>query len=145
MFGQEALHALETEVETFPILSARKGNRTEDVNQWLKDIDALEESRMDALDWMKLVQALRKEVFDRKLPTETGIVEGSLVLQFDNRHRDFLGKLHTWWMEPFRLCKVYSKGSLQLGDLEGNPHDTRVNGSRVKLYRPEGLCEDAHV
>lgn len=68
----------------------------------------------------------------------------SSTLLFDSRHEDFPGKLHTRSMGPFYVCKVYSNGSLQLADLGRNPQDTRVNGSRVNLYKPEGVCKDAH-
>lgn len=99
---------------------------------------------MDALDWTKEIQARPKEIYDRKLPTETGVTDGSLVLLFDIQHQDFPSKLHTRWMGPFRVCKVYSNESLQLEHLEGNPQDTKVNGSKVKLYKPEGICEGTH-
>lgn len=110
----------------------------------LEEIDALEEIQMDALDRTKEIQACRKEIYDQKLPKETGVTEGSLVLLFDSRHLDFLSKLHIWWMGPFGVRKVYSNGSLQLEDLDGNLQDTRVNRSRVKLYELESVPGDAH-
>ena len=147
-FGQEVLQAIETEVETFRIISARHANRTEEQDQRLEVIDALEEIRMEALDHTRDVQARRKESYDQKLPEDNHIKEGDLVLLFDNRFQDFPGKLHTRWAGPLKVSRVYSNGSLQLEDLEGRPLDTRTNGSRVKLYHtPDGhdrVREDAH-
>ena len=136
-FGQEVIQAIETEVETFRILQAGDAIRTEDPVRRFDDIDALEEFRMEALEQTKAIQQRRKELFDRKLPKDNLIRDGSLVLLFDSRYQDFPGKLHNRWTGPYRVSQVYSNGSLQLEDLQGVPFDTRTNGSRVKLYYPE--------
>jgi hypothetical protein len=136
-FGQEVIQAIETEVETFRILQAGNAIRTEDPVRRFDDIDALEEFRMEALEQTKAIQQRRKELFDRKLPKDNLIRDGSLVLLFDSRYQDFPGKLHNRWTGPYRVSQVYSNGSLQLEDLQGVPFDTRTNGSRVKLYYPE--------
>ena len=88
------------------------------------------------------VQAKRKEDFDEKLPESHGIEKGGLVLLYDNQHKEFLGKLHTRWMGPYKVTQIYSNGSLQLEDLQGVWLDTRVNGSRVKKYKEESALED---
>ena len=66
-----------------------------------------------------------------------GIEEGDLVLLYDNRHKEFPGKLHTRWMGPCKVIKIYPNGSIQLEDLQGVWLDTRVNRSRVKKYKQE--------
>jgi hypothetical protein len=148
VYGQEVLQAVQTEVETFRVMSARYGDRTDDPHQRLEDIDALEEHRMDALERTAAVQELRKQSYDRKLPPEINITEGDLVLLFDSRYKDFPGKLHTRWLGPFLVSMVYPNGSLQLEDLTGRPLDNRTNGSRVKRYYPgdqsTSVSEDAH-
>ena len=83
------------------------------------------------------MQAKRKGDFDDKLPKSQGIEEGGLVLLYDNRHKEFLGKLRMRWMGPYKVTKIYSNESLQLEDLQGVWLDTRVNGSRVKRYNQE--------
>ena len=96
----------------------------------------MEESRKEALDQLITAQNRRKEDFDRKLPEDNGIREGGLVLLYDNRHSLFPDKFHTQWTGPFRVSRVYLNGSLQLENLDGIPHETRVNGFRVKMYHP---------
>ena len=64
------------------------------------------------------------------------------MLLYDNRHKEFPGKLHTRWMGPYKVTQIYSNGSLQLEDLQGVWLDTRVNGSRVKKYKEESASED---
>ena len=63
------------------------------------------------------------------------------MLIYDNRHKDFPGKLHTRWMGPYRVIQIFSNGSLQLEDLQGTWLDTRVNGFQVKLYIQEASSD----
>jgi hypothetical protein len=78
------------------------------------------------------VQIRRKEDYDRKIPTDHGIWEQGLVLLYDNRHKEFPGKLYTRWMGPYGVCQIFPNGSVQLKNLQRQWLDTRVNGSRVK-------------
>ena len=121
VYGQEVLQAIQTEVETFRVLSARSGIRTENPLWRLEEIDALEEHRRDSLERTEAVQENRKLIYDRKLPVDTNVANGDLVLIFDSRYKDFPGKLHTRWIGPFQVCEIYPNGSLQLTDLEGIP------------------------
>ena len=134
VFGQEAVHGVELQVETFRVMASRNAESRLDTLPRLLAIEELEEIRDAALEKTLGVQAKRKEMYDRKLPTDHGIREGGLVLLYDNRHQDFPGKLHTRWMGPFRVIQVHENGSLQLENLQGQRLDTRVNGSRVKKY-----------
>ena len=59
------------------------------------------------------------------------------MLLDDNRREKFPGKLHTQWMGPYRVVELFENGSLLLEDLQGNWLETRVNGSKVKQYRPD--------
>ena len=122
---------------------ARTGNRIEDLNARLIAIEDLEEARNEALDRTIEVQTKRKEEFDSKLPDDHGITPGGLVLLYDNRHKQFPGKLHTRWMGTYKVTEVYPNRSLQLEDLQGVWLDTRINGSRVKAYKPESPTEDS--
>ena len=87
------------------------------MNAKLVAIEDLEEIRSEALERTADAQAKRKEGFDSKLPGNHGIVEGILV--YNNRHKQFLGKLHTRWMGPYMVTEVFPNGSLQLEDLQG--------------------------
>ena len=142
VFGQIAIHGIEMEVETHRVLATRTGNRIEDLNTRLIALEDLEEARTEALEQAEEVQNKRKKEFDSKLPKDHGIREGGLVLLYDNRHKQFPGKLHTRWMGPYKVTTVYPNGSLQLEDPQGVWLDTRVNGSRVKKYKPESLTEE---
>ena len=142
VFGQIAVQGIEIEVETHRILATQTGNRIQDLNAQLIAIEDLKEARTEALERTEESQAKRKKEFDSKLPEDHGIREGGLVLLYDNRHKQFPGKLHTRWMGPYKVTTVYPNGSLQLEDLQGVWLDTRVNGSRVKKYKSESLTEE---
>ena len=102
----------------------------------------MEEARGEALTRTVEIQAKRKEDFSAKIPECQGIEEDGFVLLYDNRHKEFPGKLHTRWMEPYKVTKIYPNGSLQLEDLQGIWLDTRVNGTRVKKYKQESSLEE---
>jgi hypothetical protein len=143
VFGQTAIHGIELEVETFRVLAARNGDRTEGILPRLISIENLEETRITALERTAQVQMKRKEDYDRKIPTDHRIWEQGLVLFYDNRHKEFPGKLHTRWMGPYRVCQIFPNGSLQLENLQGQWLDTRVNGSRVKKYTATEITDES--
>ena len=142
VFGQTALHGIEMEVETLRVMATRSGNRIQDSKYRMIIIQDLEEVREEVLEQTMEVQAKRKEDFDAKLSRDHGIQTGMMVLFYDNRHEDFLGKLHTRWMGPYRVTEIFQNRPLQLEDLQGNWLDTRVNGSRVKQYQPKSSSDD---
>jgi hypothetical protein len=143
VFGQIAIHGIELEVETFWVLAARNGDRSEGILlRWIS-IEYLEETRITALERTKQVQMRRKEDYDQHIPTDHRIREQGLVLLYDNRHKEFPGKLHTRWMGPYRVCQIFPNGSLQLENLQGQWLDTRVNGSRVKKYTATDITDES--
>ena len=117
VFGQEAIHGIELEVEWHLIMASRIGTRIDDPETRLIAIEDLEEACGDAVERTRLIQAKRKVEFDRKLPKDHRIKEGGLILLYDNRYKDFPGKLHTRWMGPYKVTQIFSNGSLELEDL----------------------------
>ena len=142
VFGQTALHGIEMEIETYRIIAARTRTRNLDLTTKLLAIEDLEEAKEEALTRTTEIQAKRKEDFDEKLLESHGIKKGGLVLSYDNRHKEFPGKLHTRWMGPYNVTQIYSNGFLQLEDIQGVWLDTRVNESRVKKYKEESASKD---
>ena len=143
VFGQEVLHGIEMEVETFRILATRSGQETMNPDTRLLAIEDLEEARRDALDQTIKVQLERKFDHDDRIPKDHHIRIGGMVLLYDNRHLNFPGKLHTRWMGPYKVQQIFDNGSLQLADLSGTLLESRVNGARVKKYNPEEVSDDS--
>jgi hypothetical protein len=69
------------------------------------------------------------------------IEEGDWVLMYDSRFKKFKEKLHTRWLGPFKVKKIYKTGSLDLLTIKDKPLETRINGSRVKLYNRPVMIE----
>jgi hypothetical protein len=141
VFGQEAVHGIELEMETYRVMSIRNAVQTTHPEIRLLAIEDLEEARRVALDQTKEIQARRKTDHDKRLPAEHGIKEDGLVLLYDSRYKTFPGKLHTRWMSPYKVKSVFPNGSIQLEDLQGNWLDTRVNKARVKKYELDPYSE----
>ena len=137
VYGQEVLQNVETEIETLRVMAFRNGERVDSLDNHLEEIEALEEAQGEALQQTRKIQEKRKTAFDKKVPADNGITKGTMVLLYDSRYRNFPGKLHTRWMGPFVVDEVFDNGSLELKDLQGNLLETKTNGSRVKLYRPQ--------
>lgn len=137
-----AVHGIELEIETQRIMAAKTGNQISELTTRLIALEDLEEARIEALERTMDIQAKKKEEYDAKLPGDNGIEKGGLMLLYDNRHKQFPGKLHTRWMGPYKVTKIYPNGTLQLEDLQRVWLDTRVNGSRVKKYTPESSSDE---
>ena len=129
VFGQNAIHGIKLEVEFHRIMASRIGTQINNLETRLIAIEDLKEAQKDALERTLEVQAKRKVEYDGKLPKNHGIKLGGMVLLYDNHHKEFPGKLHTHWMEPYKVNYIFPNGSLQLEDLQGVWLDTRINGS----------------
>lgn len=104
VFGQAALLKIEMEVETFKVIASRRGDWITNAEIWLLAIEDLEEARRDTLQRTITIQGKRKLQYDVKLPKDHGI-EGGYVLLYDICYEEFWGKLHTRWMEPYKVLK----------------------------------------
>ena len=100
------------------------GARVENPENRLIAIEDLEEAWEDAFAKTMEVQARRKTEFDGKLPKDHRIKVVGMVLLYDNRHKDFLGKLYTQWIGPYKVNYIFPNDSLQLEDLQGVWLDT---------------------
>ena len=112
VFGQTALHEIEMEVETLRVMATRSGNRIQDSKYRMIAVQDLEEAREGALEQTMKMLAKKKEDFDANLLKNHGIQIQGMVLPYDNRHEDFLGKLHTRWMGPYKITEIFQNGSL---------------------------------
>jgi hypothetical protein len=58
-----------------------------------------------------------------------------MVLLYDNKYLQHLGKLIMHWLGPYPINSITYGGIIQLHDLTGKEVKGMVNGSRLKLYR----------
>jgi hypothetical protein len=130
---------VEFEVPTYQTLIAERLSSESSLSPRLQEIEKLEEDRFFSLDETYKQQFFRKLRYDQKMKP-VKIEEGDWVLMYDSRFKKFKGKLHTRWLGLFKVKKIYGNGSLDLLTIKDEPLETRINGSRVKLYnRPTPL------
>jgi hypothetical protein len=60
---------------------------------------------------------------------------GDLVLLYDNKVTQHLGKFQLHWLGPYVIKHVMEVGVAQLETLDGEALGGMVNGIRLKLYR----------
>jgi hypothetical protein len=64
---------------------------------------------------------------------------GSLVLMYDNKYLQHLGKLLMRWLGPFRLVYISEAGVTKQAIVQGQSLKGLINGSRLKVYYgPQG-------
>jgi hypothetical protein len=61
--------------------------------------------------------------------------KGGMVLLYDNKYLQHLGKFKMHWLEIYEINNVTNGGVVQLHDLMRKEIHGMVNGSRLKLYR----------
>ena len=119
VFGQTELHGIEMEVETLRVMATKSRNRIQDSKYQMIAIQDLEEARDEALKQTIDMQAKKKKDFDAKLPKSHGIQAGGMVLLYYNRHEEFLGKLHTRCMGPYRVLTSFKMDLYNLKIFKG--------------------------
>ena len=94
-------------------------------------LNELEEIQLDAYESSKIYKERVSRWHDQFI-IKREFRKGDLVLLFNSRLKLFLGKLHSRWLGPFKVLKVYPYGAIEIGtDAIGF---FKVNGSRLKHY-----------
>lgn len=57
-----------------------------------------------------------------------------LILLYDSRFKNFLGKFQVRWHGPYRVINGFPNGSVQLEDFMDTKFMTWINSNRLKLY-----------
>ena len=64
---------------------------------------------------------------------------------YDSRfERDFKGKLHTRWLGPYRVDKVFDNKTVRLTTIDENHTSLFENGHRLRLYH-KPISKDAFI
>jgi hypothetical protein len=80
-----------------------------------------------------MAKRTQKVWHDRNTCNKTLKLE-SLVLLHDGGYLKNLRKLKIRWLEPFKTIEIIEVGTSKLAQLDGNPMEGLVNGSRLKSY-----------
>lgn len=98
---------IEFEVPTFRIINEERMDESDSLQERLLTLTHLDEDKHLALIETKKIQNKRKKYFDQSIK-EIKIQEGDHVLLYDNRHMNFLEKLHTCWMGSYKVIENFA-------------------------------------
>ena len=91
--------------------------------------------RRTIFGWISLENTKQHEKaqHDRNIKLQTFKVN-DLVLLYDSKFDEFLGKLRMHWLGPYVIKGITNGGVVQLVKLNGKPFPIRVNGTHLKPY-----------
>ena len=96
-------------------------------------MNELDENRLAAVDQTVLIQQHRSNWHDRFMKKKV-FCEGYWALLYGSRFKiDFKGKLHTRWLGPYLVDRVFDNGTVFLVTIDENHAPLFANGHRLRL------------
>ena len=94
----------------------------------LNQLNEIDEKLLAAVDHTVLIQQQRSNWHDRFIKKKV-FFEGDWALLYDSRFkRDFKGKLHTRWLGPYLVDRVFDNGIVHLVTIDENRAPLFSNG-----------------
>jgi hypothetical protein len=104
-------------------------------------LNELDEIIQDALQRNTLIQDQRDK-WHAKFIKKNSFQPGDWALLYDNRFKNFKGKLSTQWLGPYEVDTVYDNGSAKIKTIDADQTSFVVNGHRLKFYHKPLSKED---
>jgi hypothetical protein len=95
-------------------------------------LNELEEIRRDAYDNTNIYKSKVKDFHDKHIQRKNFEV-GQKVLLYNSKLHLFPGKLHSRWIGPYIVHKVFPHGAVEVMN-PANEHIFKVNGQRLKPF-----------
>jgi hypothetical protein len=134
VYGQEAVVPLEFFVPNLHVATIANMTERGTVQERLSQLMPMEEDRILAGFHQEVQKARDKAWHDRHIKRKS-FKEGDVVLVYDSKSLQHLGKLRMHWLGPYEVKTVTDGGAVQLKDLEGTKLRGMINGNRLELYR----------
>jgi hypothetical protein len=99
----------------------------ESQQQRLLHLNELDEIREEALQRTTLIQEKRTKWHDKYLKKKK-FQQADWALLYDNRFKNFKGKLTTRWMGPYEIDIVYDNGSIRIKTIDEQQTPLLMNG-----------------
>jgi hypothetical protein len=80
-----------------------------------------------------LIQDQRTKWHDKFIKKKS-FQPGDWALLYDNRFKNFKGKLSTRWLGPYEVDTVYENGLVKIKTIDADQTSFVVNGHRLKVY-----------
>jgi len=136
VYGGEAVLPLEVQIASLRVAIREELNEDEPAKLRLKELDNLEEKRLQALQNLEAYQARMSRAFD-KCVKRRSFKEGDLVLAVIrpmNITHKMQSKFEPKWEGPYIVKDVYSSGAYRIISPDGEYYQTTVNGKFLKRY-----------
>ena len=134
VYGKEALLPLEVEIPAVKMLEKMMGQPQNAFTERLLHLQKVQLDRMSAIEYYERTQDRALEKANKKIKKK-GIAKGDLVLRYNSKlDKTFQKKFQIKWEGPFMVVDCFANGTYQLANLDGDLHDSRVNGLRLKPY-----------
>ena len=124
---------IEFHIKTFRTIVEVDMNLDEAQQQILFQLNELDETRQEALQRTTLIQEHRTKWHDKYLKKKI-FWQGDWVLLYDNKFKNFKGKLTTHWMGSYKIDTIYDNGSIRIKTIDEQQTPLLVNGHRLWVY-----------
>lgn len=112
-YGKKVLFSVEFEYITLIMRSQHYLDITRDQEARLKQLNTLDELRVQALMHIEVVQLERKVWHDKNIRERT-FPEGDWSILYGSRFKEFKGKIMTRWMVHYIVDKFHDNGYVQI-------------------------------
>ena len=135
VYGGEAVLPLEVQIASLRVAIHEKLTEDQTAKLRLRELDRLEEKRLQALQKLEAYQARMSRAFDKRVKRRS--FKGDLVLAVIrpmNITHQMTGKFEPKWEGPYIVKDVYSSGAYRIIYPDGEYCTPPVNGKFLKRY-----------
>ena len=132
----EVILSIETEIPSLRILAECGLDETDWLNERFEELMLFDERRLRALYHVQGYQRLIARAFNKKVKSRN-LKEGDLVLkEMRAPVHDPRGKFKPKWAGPYVIKTIFSRGAVQIMDLDGEVFVNPTNMDQLKKYYP---------
>ena len=128
LYGQQAVVPLEFLLPSLDVATINNMIECGAIEERISQLMEIEEDRI-LTRFFQEVQNGREKAWNDKNIKKKSLKEGDLVLLYENKFFQHLGKFRMRWLGPYEIQHVTDGGSMRLKDLIGIELKGMINGS----------------
>ena len=131
VYGKSVVFPIEFKIKTLRMAMDVKLDAIEAQRIRIIQLNELDEKCIVLMDQTTLIQQQRSKWHDRFIKKKV-FCEGGWELLYNSRFkRDFKGKLHTRWLGPYQIDRVFDNGTVCLVIIDKNHTQLFINSHRM--------------